>query len=42
MSGGILPAQKIRQAIEDGWIGGDPPADHIQPASLDLRLGAVA
>ena len=42
MSGGILPAQKIRQAIEDGWIGGDPPADHIQPASLDLRLGANA
>ena len=42
MSGGILPAQKIRQAIEDGWIGGDPPADDIQPASLDLRLGAKA
>jgi dCTP deaminase len=42
MNGGILPAQKIRQAIEDGWIGGDPPADDIQPASLDLRLGAKA
>ena len=41
MSGGILPAQRIRQAIEEGWIGGDP-VDHVQPASLDLRLGAKA
>jgi len=42
VSGGILPAQKIRQAIADGWIGGDPPAENVQPASLDLRLGAKA
>ena len=42
MSGGILPAQKIRQAVEDGWIGGDPPSENVQPASLDLRLGAKA
>lgn len=42
MSGGILPAQRIRQAIADGWIGGDPPAENVQPASLDLRLGGKA
>ena len=40
MSGGILPAQRIRQAIEEGWVGGDP--SNVQPASLDLRLGAKA
>ena len=40
MTGGILPAQRIRQAIEEGWIGGD--LSNVQPASLDLRLGAKA
>jgi dCTP deaminase len=42
VSGGILPAQTIRQAVQEGWIGGDPPARNVQPASLDLRLGAKA
>jgi dCTP deaminase len=44
MSGGILPAQHIRAAIDQGWISahsGIPPAN-VQPASLDLRLGAKA
>ncbi|MFN3644129.1 MAG: 2'-deoxycytidine 5'-triphosphate deaminase [Gemmobacter sp.] len=41
---GILPAQGLRRLIADGAIGADlpiPPA-HVQPASLDLRLGPVA
>ncbi|MBA3716966.1 MAG: 2'-deoxycytidine 5'-triphosphate deaminase [Actinobacteria bacterium] len=44
MTGGILPAQRIRQAIEDGWVAADPavPAENVQPASLDLRLGVKA
>ena len=42
---GILPAQAIRGLIADGTItlaAPPPPADQLQPASLDLRLGAVA
>ncbi|MFN6977221.1 MAG: 2'-deoxycytidine 5'-triphosphate deaminase [Gemmobacter sp.] len=43
-SPGILPAQRLRGMIADGAIAADlpiPPA-HVQPASLDLRLGPVA
>jgi len=36
----------IANAIKDGWVttsdGSDIPDENIQPASLDLRLGAVA
>jgi dCTP deaminase len=44
VSGGILPAQGIRRAIDEGWIVADSgvPAANVQPASLDLRLGAKA
>jgi dCTP deaminase len=42
--GGILPSQGIAQMIEAGAIRlAEPLADgQLQPASLDLRLGAVA
>jgi dCTP deaminase len=41
---GVLPAQALRQLIDDGAISARPAvqADQIQPASLDLRLGTVA
>jgi|ERR1035441_589196 dCTP deaminase len=41
---GILPAQKIQQLIDVGSITSEANVDdeQIQPASLDLRLGAVA
>ena len=41
---GILPAHAIATLIEDGRVrlARLPDADQIQPASLDLRLGAVA
>ena len=41
---GILPDRMIAVLAEDGAIAGAKPfaADQIQPASLDLRLGAVA
>jgi len=41
---GIFPAHMIKALSRDGVIGADAPfdADQIQPASLDLRLGAVA
>src|SRR5262245_43689865 len=42
---GVFPSQKIAEAIGDGWIRsdtGEVPAESIQPASLDLRLGDVA
>jgi dCTP deaminase len=41
---GILPAQLIKAAIERGDIRAEGGVDdaQIQPASLDLRLGAVA
>ena len=44
MAEGVLPAQTIRALIASGAIAADPsvtPAQ-IQPASLDLRLGATA
>ncbi len=42
--GGILPAQDIRALAEAGVILAATPfgARQVQPASLDLRLGAVA
>ena len=43
-SQGILPAQAIRAMIEAGQIVLDAPLKpaQLQPASLDLRLGAKA
>jgi len=42
---GVLPAQKLRDAIAADWMRSDlyriPPAS-VQPASLDLRLGDYA
>jgi dCTP deaminase len=41
---GILPCQEISSLIERGHIRATPTVDpdHIQPASLDLRLGDTA
>ncbi len=41
---GILPSQEIHALIESGALRADPPilAEQVQPASIDLRLGAVA
>lgn len=41
---GILPCQELERAIASGWLEADPDIapDQIQPASLDLRLGARA
>ena len=41
---GIIPAHGIANLIEDGKVrlARLPDADQIQPASLDLRLGAIA
>jgi dCTP deaminase len=42
---GVLPAQRLRDAIAAEWIGSDVyriPSSSVQPASLDLRLGDVA
>ncbi|MBI4310785.1 MAG: 2'-deoxycytidine 5'-triphosphate deaminase [Chloroflexi bacterium] len=42
---GVLPAEALQQAIEEGWItGGDytVPPENVQPASIDLRLGSMA
>ena len=39
---GILPSQTLRTLIGRGVIAGAPPEELIQPASLDLRLGAFA
>lgn len=41
---GILPAHRIESLIAEGAIHSDVPyaVDQVQPASLDLRLGAVA
>ena len=41
---GILPSQALRAAIEEGEILASEPIEEaqIQPASLDLRLGAYA
>jgi dCTP deaminase len=41
---GILPSQEISNLIARGHISAQPAinSDHIQPASLDLRLGDMA
>ncbi len=42
---GVLPAQRLREAIAREWIVADPwriPAESVQPASVDLRLGEEA
>lgn len=43
-SSGLLPSQEIRALVATGAIAGVEPVgeDQIQPASLDLRLDAVA
>jgi dCTP deaminase len=44
-SPGIVPSQGLSAAIDHGWISSGPyriPSSSIQPASLDLRLGARA
>ena len=43
--GGVLPAQRLREALAEEWIVAGPwriPAESVQPASLDLRLGERA
>ena len=44
VSTGVLPYQRIRALVRDGRITSAEPVadDQVQPASLDLRLGAVA
>jgi len=44
MTDGVLPCQALEALIADGAIAADHPvaADQVQPASLDLRLGATA
>lgn len=42
---GVLPSQMIESAIKSGWVYSDHgkiPANNVQPASLDLRLGDIA
>jgi dCTP deaminase len=42
---GVLPSQQLREAVRQEWIGAGNwriPAESIQPASLDLRLGEYA
>jgi dCTP deaminase len=41
---GVLPRQAIKAGIEAGWVTSDARIEdrHIQPASLDLTLGARA
>jgi dCTP deaminase len=44
-SAGVLPAQRLREAIAAEWLVADPwriPGESIQPASVDLRLGEHA
>lgn len=43
-SAGILPSQKIRELIKEGQIlsAKEMSEEQIQPASIDLRLGAIA
>jgi dCTP deaminase len=45
MDKGVLPSQRLREAVDSEWIlAGDwrIPAQAIQPASVDLRLGDYA
>ena len=42
---GVLPAQRLREAIAAEWMVADPwsiPRSSVQPASVDLRLGEHA
>ena len=42
---GVLPAQRLREAIAEEWITAGEwriPAESVQPASMDLRLGERA
>ena len=41
---GVLPDSSLRRMLADGAIAADPPVTdaQVQPASLDLRLGATA
>lgn len=43
-STGLLPSQKLAEAIEAGYLRSVTPIlpDQIQPSSIDLRLGPVA
>jgi dCTP deaminase len=44
-STGVLPAQRLREAVQDEWIVAGQwriPPESIQPASVDLRLGEHA
>jgi dCTP deaminase len=44
-SAGVLPAQRLREAIAEDWLVADPwriPRESVQPASVDLRLGEHA
>ncbi len=44
-TGGVLPSQHLREAVEQEWIVADPwriPPGSVQPASIDLRLGERA
>ncbi len=43
--GGVLPAQRLREALAQGWVHADPwriPPESVQPASIDVRLGEHA
>jgi dCTP deaminase len=43
--GGVLPAQRLRDAIAQEWVVAGEwriPSESIQPASIDLRLGERA
>lgn len=45
MATGVLPSQQLREAVRHEWVGAGNwriPAESIQPASLDLRLGEYA
>jgi dCTP deaminase len=43
-AGGLLPAQRLRDALANGVVAADAPVpeENVQPASLDLRLGGRA
>jgi dCTP deaminase len=39
---GVLPSQRLREAVASGWLSAGDwriPAESVQPASVDLRLG---
>ncbi len=45
VAGGVLPAQRLREAIAAEWIVAGAwriPSESVQPASIDLRLGERA